>query len=170
MSIGLQCVGVIGPNNAPLHFTTFSDGDTGDTDANAFLHILHCALDEVEIRLAGSVGGVGVVGTGVVGAAPHASSSTPPNPSAAKDSFLGMVFPTELHKVYAYATNTHVKFLLVYDDAEGDPQEHTVREIFKKIHEAYADAMCDPFEDAFGARIENRAFREKIEKLKSRGR
>ena len=53
-----------------------------------------------------------------------------------KDPFLGMVLPTDDHRVYAYVTNTRARLLLVYDDV-ADPGEATVREAFK-LYDAYA--------------------------------
>ena len=35
-----------------------------------------------------------------------------------KDPFLGMVFPTEDYRVYAYVTNTRARLLLLYDDSK----------------------------------------------------
>ena len=80
-----------------------------------------------------------------------------------KDPFLGMVLPTDDHRVYAYVTNTRARLLLVYDDV-ADPGEATVREAFAKLHDAYADAMSDPFA-APGRLIENARFEARVRAL-----
>ena len=71
-----------------------------------------------------------------------------------------MVLPTDDHRVYAYVTNTRARLLLVYDDV-ADPGEATVREAFAKLHDAYADAMSDPFA-APGRPIENARFEARV--------
>ena len=162
---GLQCIGVIGPNNAPLHVTTVSDvaGDAADVDANEFLHVLHCALDEVEARLGaghdrgGAPGGQATAGT----SAPVADRNT-----GSKDPFLGMVFPTESRAAYAYATNTRAVFVLVFDDTAGPFPEPDVRRAFEFVHDAFADAMSDPFATP-GARVESERFSRKMQNLLS---
>ena len=159
---GLRCVGVIGSNNAPLHVTTVSDvaGDAADTDANAFLHILHCALDEVETRLGAGLDRAGFVsgGRGFAGTSAH-----PPETSS-RDPFLGMVFPTEAHVAYAYATNTRAVFVLVFDDTFGPFIEQDIRRAFEFVHDAFADAMSDPFATP-GARLESARFARKMRGL-----
>ena len=161
---GLQCIGVIGPNNAPLHVTTVSDvaGDAADVDANEFLHVLHCALDEVDARLGaghdrgGAPGGQATAGTSALDAERKTGS---------KDPFLGMVFPTESHTAYAYATNTRAVFVLVFDDTFGPFIEQDIRRAFEFVHDAFADAMSDPFARLTGARIENERFSRKMRSL-----
>jgi len=161
MSAGLRCVGVIGPNNAPVHITTF--GET-ENDANAYLHVLHCALDEVELRSAGGGGGASASSSTDQG---NGNQTPPGNPGATsghqtsssqiqKDPFLGMVFPTEQDKVFAYKTNTRAVFLLVYDDSFVQ-QESDIKLVFAKIHDAYAEAMSNPFA-APNARIDSAKF------------
>lgn len=158
---GLRCVGVIGPNNAPLHVTTVSDvaGDAADTDANAFLYVLHCALDEVETRLGAGLDRAGFVsgGQGPAGTSAHPETSS-------RDPFLGMVFPTEAHVAYAYATNTRAVFVLVFDDTAGPFAESDVRRAFAVTHDAFADAMSDPFATP-GARLESARFARKMRGL-----
>jgi hypothetical protein len=163
---GLRCVGVIGPNNAPLHVTTVSDvaGSAADTDANAFLHVLHCALDEVESRL--GVGTLNLDRAGFVsgGQRPKTETSAHPPETSSRDPFLGMVFPTEAHVAYAYATNTRAVFVLVFDDTAGPFAESDVRRAFAVTHDAFADAMSDPFATP-GARLESARFARKTRSL-----
>jgi len=158
---GLRCVGVIGPNNAPLHVTTVSDvaGDAADTDANAFLHVLHCALDEVESRL-----GVGLDRAGFVSGGRRPAETSAHPETSSRDPFLGMVFPTEAHVAYAYATNTRAVFVLVFDDTAGPFAESDVRRAFAVTHDAFADAMSDPFATP-GARLESARFARKMRGL-----
>ena len=46
----------------------------------------------------------------------------------------------------------------------ADPGEATVREAFAKLHDAYADAMSDPFA-APGRPIENARFKARVRAL-----
>ena len=152
----LVCCGVIAPTNAPLHVHSFlTEAEAEDLEPDAFFHVLHCALDVVEERLEATTIRTSA-GGGPGGAVPGAARGP-------KDPFLGMVFPTEDYRVYAYVTNTRARLLLVYDDV-ADPGEATVREAFAKLHDAYADAMSDPFA-APGRPIENARFKARVRAL-----
>ena len=161
MSSGLQCVGVIGPTNAPLHVTTYGDAAN---DANAFLHTLHCALDEVELRGGGGAGASGSGDANSTTTATHGQPSPQPQSSQiTKDPFLGLILPTESYKVYAYKTNTRAVFLLVYDDTV-EVGEVEIRSQFKKIQDAYSNAMSNPFAER-NKRIESKLFLEVMQRL-----
>lgn len=117
--MSLLCAGVISPSNAPVHVHVFArpessdDGSHDEDDPNAFLHVLHCSLDEVEERLRATTfktAAGGNAGGAVAGAA-----------KGPKDPFLGMVYPTEDYLVYAYVTNTRARLLLLYDDRKVRP-------------------------------------------------
>ena len=117
---GLRGVGVIGPNNAPPHVTTVSDvaGDAADTDANAFLRVLDCASGAPASRRGVGLDRAGCVSGGQRPAEPAAHPET-----SSRDPFLGMVFPTEAHVAYAYATCASVGNTIPsngsLDDASG---------------------------------------------------
>ena len=157
----LLCVGVLGASNAPLFLKTFVSAS--ETEAaggpDAFLRVMHCALDVVEARLAETT-----IKTAAGGGAHGAVAGAGRGP---KDPFLGMVFATEDHRVYAHVTNTGARFLLVYDDARA-PAEADVRAAFARLHDAYADAASDPFADP-ERKIENRAFAERVASIAGAG-
>ena len=109
----LLCAGVMSPGNAPVHVHAFGqplDAELGDpaTSSHSFLPVLHCALDAVEARLR-VISIAHAAGGNAVGAVAGAGKGP-------RDAFLGMVYPTEDHRVYAYVTNTRAKLLLLYDD------------------------------------------------------
>lgn len=137
-------VAVVGPAAEPLYVRgSVSGGGGGNPDAAAggavppddqaqahHLHqTAHCALDAVDDRLAHAKLLRGKVGGGT-------------------DPFLGLVHATELARVYAFVTSTRVKLLLVYDALGngGPPRDQDVRDAFRRLHAAYADAVCNPFQ------------------------
>ena len=82
---------------------------------------------------------------------------------AAKDAFLGMIYPTEDYRLYGYVCNTRAKFILLYDDLE-DPPEEEVRETFRRLHVAYVEATCNPFARP-GQRINSQRFTAQVRAL-----
>mmetsp|Transcript_19973 Transcript_19973/g.32383 ORF Transcript_19973/g.32383 Transcript_19973/m.32383 type:complete len:188 (+) Transcript_19973:78-641(+) len=181
--MSLLCAGVISPANNPVYVHAFAppgvatapgfsaatrggDGKDGGGselslhhpppgDPHAFLHILHCSLDAVEERLRATT--IKTAAGGNEGGAVAGAGKGP------KDPFLGMVYPTEDHRVYAYVTNTRARLLLLYDD-RAEPAEGAVREVFRRLHAAYADAMSSPFAAA-GQRIDSPAFATAVRAL-----
>jgi hypothetical protein len=116
--MSLLCAGVISPSNAPVHVQSFtwqesSSSDAEESDPNKFLHVLHCSLDVVEERLKATT--IKTASGGNAGGAVAGAGKGP------KDPFLGMVYPTEDYKVYAYVTNTRARLLLLYDDRKVSP-------------------------------------------------
>lgn len=63
---------------------------------------------------------------------------------------MGAVYPTEQFKTFAYVTNTKTKFLVVHRD--GAIKEEELRALFKRLHNGYATAVCNPFFDMVGER------------------
>lgn len=76
-------------------------------------------------------------------------------PTTDRDMFLGLLFPSDEHRLYGYVTSTNIKFVLVV----GDPNiaDRKIREIFKTLHDYYIKLVCNPFYTA-GAAIESRRF------------
>ncbi|XP_011296715.1 trafficking protein particle complex subunit 2-like protein isoform X2 [Fopius arisanus] len=67
---------------------------------------------------------------------------------AATDSrelFLGLLYSTEEHKIFGYAPNTKVKFVVVLPSSNASFRDNDVRMMFRKLHLAYSNAVCNPF-------------------------
>eukprot|EP00727_Mastigamoeba_balamuthi_P012178 m51a1_g7583 putative trafficking protein particle complex subunit 2-like (146) ;mRNA; f:193312-193889 len=77
------------------------------------------------------------------------------------DPYLGLLFPTDDSRVFGYLTATKVKFILVTDES-FELREGHLKKFFKRIHTAYADAVCNPFHVMDG-KIESRRFDQEVE-------
>lgn len=51
-------------------------------------------------------------------------------PSEVFDTYLGMLYPTADYKVYAYISNTRVKFVLIVDDTQKDEKMRMVSFVY----------------------------------------
>ncbi|KAH3764564.1 Trafficking protein particle complex subunit [Pelomyxa schiedti] len=139
MSSVVACVAVVGKNNNPLYIRAFKEQE----DKLKFHYIVHTSLDVVEEKL----------------------STTPSTGSGGKNdapsSYLGLLFPTEEHKVYGYITCTKNKFIAVIDDI--DIKDNQMKAFFKQFHSIFADAMCTPFQTS-DKRITSKRFELEVEK------
>ncbi|KAL2721599.1 trafficking protein particle complex subunit 2-like protein [Vespula maculifrons] len=62
-----------------------------------------------------------------------------------RDLYLGLLLTTEEFKIYGYATNTKIKFVIVLQSSNISFRDNEVKMIFKKLHTAYSNAVCNPF-------------------------
>ncbi|KAG5346259.1 TPC2L protein, partial [Acromyrmex charruanus] len=62
-----------------------------------------------------------------------------------RDLYLGLLFATEEYKIYGYATNTKIKFVIVLQSSNVSLRDNEIKMIFKKLHAAYSNAVCNPF-------------------------
>eukprot|EP00041_Stephanoeca_diplocostata_P008424 m.125138 g.125138 ORF g.125138 m.125138 type:complete len:162 (+) comp17316_c0_seq3:108-593(+) len=133
--MALSCVAVIGQQNNPLFFKTAVSDPT-----LALQHAVFSSLDVIEEK---------VLANGK-------------SPTADRDMFLGLLFPSDEHRLYGYVTSTNIKFVLVV----GDPNiaDRKIRELFKTLHDFYIKLVCNPFYTA-GAAIESRRFDEAVTSL-----
>lgn len=115
----IKCAAVIGQANNPLYLEAFDVNSEEET--LQFHHIVHCSLDAVEGKF----------------------SAPQKNSGDSTDSYLGMLYPTEDHKVFGYVSNTKIKFMLVL--SEPIPKDDELRMIFRRFHAAYVDAVSNPF-------------------------
>ncbi|BES99873.1 trafficking protein particle complex subunit 2-like protein-like [Nesidiocoris tenuis] len=113
------CVAIIGKENAPK-FIRCTDRDQ-ELD---FHYKVHSSLDIIEEKLL---------------AASHPKATEP------REQFLGMLYATEEHKIYGYVTNTKMKIIIVIDANHQALRDNEIRAMFRKLHGAYADAVCNPF-------------------------
>ncbi|KAK2161662.1 hypothetical protein LSH36_112g05040 [Paralvinella palmiformis] len=90
-----------------------------------FYYTVHTSLDVVEEKIQ-SVG----------------SKST----NDMRELYLGLLYPTEDYKVYGYVTNTKIKFVIVVESSSNiSLRDNEIRSMFKKLHSAYVDMVCNPF-------------------------
>ncbi|QDZ25766.1 trafficking protein particle complex protein [Chloropicon primus] len=141
------CVAVVGPANNPLFVQTYRSDNvvTGmQEDPIKFHYILHCSLDAFEEKAS-------------------ANSKTRDN----KDSYLGLLYPTEDYKVYGYLTSTQVKLILVAQTFNAQSsKEGSVKKVFESLHSAYIDAVSNPFYTP-GKKIQSKSFEKRVDQIVS---
>lgn len=79
----------------------------------------------------------------------------------ATDPYLGAVYPTEQLKTFAYVTNTKTKFIIVHQDGAAVKEEE-LRTLFKRLHNVYVHAVCNPFYDTVGEKKLGEAVRAAV--------
>ncbi|GFN92257.1 trafficking protein particle complex subunit 2-like protein [Plakobranchus ocellatus] len=112
------CVAVIAKENYPLFIKTIPT-----ENELKFYYTVHTSLDVVEEKI----------------------SSVGKNTNDLRELYLGLLYPTEDYKVYGYVTNTRVKFVVVVDSTNASLRDNEIRTMFKKLHNAYVDMLCNPF-------------------------
>lgn len=112
------CVAVIAKENYPLYIKTIATDDE-----LKFYYTVHTSLDVVEEKI----------------------SSVGKNTNDLRELYLGLLYPTEDYKVYGYVTNTKVKFVIVVESSNTSLRDNEIRSMFKKLHNAYVDMLCNPF-------------------------
>lgn len=112
------CVAVIAKENYPLFIKTIPT-----ENELKFYYTVHTSLDVVEEKI----------------------SSVGKNANDLRELYLGLLYPTEDYKVYGYVTNTRVKFVVVVDSSNASLRDNEIRTMFKKLHNAYVDMLCNPF-------------------------
>jgi hypothetical protein len=128
----VACVSFIGRGSAPLFFRAFSAAAGSDEELQLQLAVFS-ALDAVDERVPERR--IPPAGAGAGAPAPAAA----PGGGA----FLNLLLPVEDYKVFGYVTATSVKIIVVVKDVLL--REDRVRELFVRLHAAYADAVASPF-------------------------
>lgn len=112
------CVAVIAKENYPLYIkAAASDNEL------KFYYTVHTSLDVVEEKI----------------------STVGKNANELRELYLGLLYPTEDYKVYGYVTNTKVKFVIVVESSNTNLRDNEIRGMFRKLHNAYVDMLCNPF-------------------------
>ncbi|XP_007937358.1 trafficking protein particle complex subunit 2-like protein [Orycteropus afer afer] len=124
------CIAVIAKENYPLYIRSVPT-----EDELKFHYMVHTSLDVVDEK-------VSALGKALVDQ---------------RELYLGLLYPTEDHKVYGYVTNSKVKFVMVVDSSNTALRDNEIRSMFRKLHNSYTDVMCNPFYNP-GDRIQSRAF------------
>ncbi|XP_015124391.1 trafficking protein particle complex subunit 2-like protein isoform X2 [Diachasma alloeum] len=128
------CIAVIGKENSPKYIKCASEDM-----ALQFHYKIHTSIDIIEEKL--NMGN-----------------------KAATDSrelFLGLLYSTEEHKIFGYATNTKVKFVVILQSSNASFRDN---DIFRKLHVTYSNAVCNPF-DIAGNQIKSRAFDSSVNEI-----
>ncbi|XP_051168583.1 trafficking protein particle complex subunit 2-like protein isoform X1 [Leptopilina boulardi] len=112
------CIAVIGKDNSPKYIRCVNE-----TDELKFHYKVHTSIDIIEEKLN--------VGNKIA--------------NDVRELFLGMLYSTEDYKIYGYAANTKIKFVIVLQSSNVTLRDNEVRMIFRKLHAAYSNAVCNPF-------------------------
>ncbi|XP_072013876.1 trafficking protein particle complex subunit 2-like protein [Amphiura filiformis] len=124
------CVAVIAKENYPLYIHTIPT-----ENELKFHYTVHTCLDVIEEKVTSA-----------------GKSANDP-----RELYLGLLYPTEDYKVYGYVTNTKVKFVIVVESSNTQLRDNEIRNMFKTLHNAYVDMLCNPFYTA-GENIKSRTF------------
>ncbi|XP_015432022.1 PREDICTED: trafficking protein particle complex subunit 2-like protein [Dufourea novaeangliae] len=112
------CVAVIGKDNSPKYIRC-----ADESLALQFHCKVHTSIDIIEEKL--NIGNKTAIDI--------------------RDLYLGLLYATEEYKIYGYATNTKIKFIIVLQSSNISLRDNDVKMIFKKLHAAYSNAVCNPF-------------------------
>ncbi|CAI8014743.1 Trafficking protein particle complex subunit 2-like protein [Geodia barretti] len=135
------CVAVISKQNFPLYLRSVNPQNEADLQ---FQYLVHASIDVVEEK-------VSTLGTPKAGQDP-------------REHYLGLLYPSEQYKVYGYATNTRVKFILVVENTTSQSRDTEMKMLFKNLHVAYADMLCNPFYTP-GQKITSRTFNNAVSSI-----
>ena len=135
MDTVIACVAFIGRHSQPLYMRIFSaDADPLQLELAVFSSL--DALDEkVGERRLGPPG-----------------DPSPPTTTG----FLGLLLHVEEYKVFGYSTATSTRIVVVVKDVLLSLP--SVRELFSRLHRAYADAASSPFAVSLDAPITSPSF------------
>ena len=131
----IACVAVIGRSSQPLYLRVFS----AEADALQLELAVFSALDTLDEKV------------GERRAGPPGDASPP-----AATGFLGLLLHVEEYKVFGYATATSTRVVLVVRDVLLSLP--SVRDLFSRLHRAYADAAASPFAVSLDAPLTSPAF------------
>ncbi|XP_052059808.1 trafficking protein particle complex subunit 2-like protein [Mytilus californianus] len=131
------CVAVIAKENYPLFIKTVHA-----ENELRFYYTVHTSLDVVEEKI----------------------SSVGKNVNDLRELYLGLLYPTEDYKVYGYVTNTKVKFVIVVESTNSSLRDNEIRSMFRKLHNAYVDMICNPFYTP-GENITSKSFENTVRSM-----
>ncbi|KAJ3109611.1 Trafficking protein particle complex subunit 2-like protein [Phlyctochytrium planicorne] len=85
------------------------------------------------------------------------------------DLYLGLLFAMEDIAVFGYMTNTKIKFIVVVSITESSIKDIEMKNLFRRIHNAYINLVANPFWDPDSANpIKSRLFTAMITELAAR--
>jgi hypothetical protein len=139
----ISAVCIMGRTTTPLYFRVFTEANPLDMEL-----IVYSSLDTLDEK----VGERGLSG-GVGGAPP------PPTPPPSSQ-FLGLLLHVEEYKVFGYATSTSTRIIVVVKDVLLSVA--SVKDMFSRLHKAYADAAASPFTVSLDAPMSSPSFHAAI--------
>ncbi len=140
-----SCAAVLSSNNAPL----FVLSDEEDVGGNLTDHYsLHQSLDVIDEK-------------NNLASASSSSSKGGHHHQSGRELYLGTLFTTEKKKVFGYVTNTRIKFVIVVDASNTSLRDNEIRQMFRRLHLAYTQLVCNPFYVP-GERIGSKRFEQVV--------
>ena len=136
--MAIVCVAVISKQNFPLYLRTADPQNETDLQ---FQYLVHTCIDVIEEKVS--------------------TLSSPKGANDPREHYLGLLYPSEQYKVYGYATNTRVKFILVSENWTSQSGDADMKMLFKALHVAYSDMFCNPFYTP-GTKIKSKSFEETV--------
>ena len=124
----IAAVAILGRSSQPLYFRCFTDANPLDMEL-----IVFSSLDTLDEKIGER---------SVVPSSPSTSVATP-------SQFLGLLLHVEEYKVFGYTTSTSTRIVVVVKDVLLAVA--SVKEMFSKLHKAYADAAASPFTTSLDA-------------------
>ena len=129
----IACVAFVGRGSTPLYLRVFS----ADADPLQLELAVFSSLDTLDEK---------------VGERRLPPAASPPTATG----FLGLLLHVEEYKVFGYSTATSTRIVVVVKDVLLSLP--SVRELFSRLHRAYADAAASPFAVSLDAPITSPAF------------
>jgi len=59
--------------------------------------------------------------------------------------YLGLLYSNEEVKTYGFVTNTKIKIIIIIDSTNSLLRDNEIRAMFRKLHNAYTELVCNPF-------------------------
>uniref|UniRef100_A0A914Q2G5 Trafficking protein particle complex subunit 2-like protein n=2 Tax=Panagrolaimus TaxID=55784 RepID=A0A914Q2G5_9BILA len=125
----ILCIAILASDQPPLYFRCSPTENSREDDLRLFVY---SSLDVFDEKVSSTV------------SRPH------------QELFLGSLFLNNKYRSYGYLTNTQVKILVVVDATNPNLKEQDIRALFKKIHNFFCAAICNPFYE-LGSPINSRA-------------
>jgi hypothetical protein len=129
----IACVAFVGRGSTPLYLRVFS----ADADPLQLELAVFSSLDTLDEK---------------VGERRMPPAASPPTATG----FLGLLLHVEEYKVFGYATATSTRIIVVVRDVLLSLP--SVRELFSRLHRAFADAAASPFVASLDAPLTSPAF------------
>jgi hypothetical protein len=131
----IACIAFVGRGSQPLYLRVFS----AEADPLQLELAVFSSLDSLDEKV------------GERRAGPPSDPSPPP-----ATGFLGLLLHVEEYKVFGYSTATSTRIVVVVKDVLLSLP--SVRELFSRLHRAYADAAASPFQVSLDAPLTSPAF------------
>lgn len=145
------------PGNSQI----MSNDNTHYTEINYLDWTIFTSLDSIDIQLnqvdneTNPGGGQNRSGTGGTGKAPQNASPahTVPNQpgqhklasSSTNSNYIGVLQPSDTHKIHGYVTASRIKFILLLDSSKPMPRDVDIKHFFENLHQIWMKLTANPF-------------------------